>query len=79
MSGFNDIEDELNYRIQADVRAFSGDLPERYSLAWRGYLAGLYEWNVINMASYIRLLALLPPVQDPNPITTIFTGREEEA
>lgn len=72
------LEEELTFRIQADVQAFNGNLLERYSLGWHGYLAGLVKWRIIDLALYCRL-PTLPPVQEPNPILAIFTGREEPA
>ena len=76
MSNGLDIEEQLRIRIQADVDAFNGDLPERYALAWHGYLAGVVEWTAISFDAYGRLLGLLPKISDPNPIDTIFLGRE---
>ena len=70
------IADELETRIQADIDVFGGELPERYAIAWAGYLAGLMEWKVIDFPLYSRLVDLLPPIGDPNPILTIFLGRE---
>lgn len=74
-----DVLDELKYRIQSDIDAFEGKLPERYALAWHGYLAGLLEWGVIDIPSYDELFKLLPSIQEPNPIATIFSGREESS
>lgn len=69
--------EHLQQRIQADIVAFGGDLPERYAIAWHGYLAAVLEWrgSIIQMEGYNRLTNLLPPVTFPNPILTIFTGR----
>jgi len=50
-----EIAEELASGIKADVQHFKGNLPERYSIAWRGYLAGLYEWNVIEFGYYRSL------------------------
>ncbi len=73
-----EIVEEIKSRISADVRALNGYLPERFALAWHGYLAALLEWQIIDIPQYDELFELLPDVSDPNPITTIFSGREDE-
>jgi hypothetical protein len=70
-----DIRAELAERIRADESHFGGMLPERFAIAWRGYLAGLLEWGVIDPPAYTELSALLPPVDD-DPATAILRGRE---
>jgi hypothetical protein len=67
---------ELEAWIQADISAFQGRLPERYAIAWHGYLAALVEWQMIAMPLHSKLSNLLPKVSDPNPIMTIFSGRD---
>lgn len=43
------------------------------SLVWKGYLAGLYEWRVIDLDAYTRLEKLLPT--DGNvEISELFGG-----
>ncbi len=76
MSYKHNIDTELQYRIQSDINAFDANLPERYAIAWHGYLAALLEWQVINLQTYKRLVTLLPPITEPNPVTTIFSGRD---
>jgi len=71
-----EIVKELASRIKADVEHFKGNLPERYSIAWRGYLAGLYEWNAIEFGYYRSLTDLLPKIEEPSPIAEIFAGRD---
>lgn len=61
----NNIESELIYRIEADKKAFNGNMPERYVIAWAGYLAGLLEWSIITITVYERLCSLLPPISAP--------------
>ena len=73
-----EITKEIKSRIKADVRALGGKLPERFALAWHGYLAALLEWQVIDIPQYDELFDILPDVNDPNPITTIFSGRDDE-
>lgn len=79
MSAEQDTAVELEYRIQAEIKAFHGDLPERYALAWHGYLACAQEWGIVDQATYGRLIKLLPNISEPDPIETIFLGREEVA
>lgn len=78
MPSEKEIAEELASRIKADISHFDNLLPERYSLAWRGYLAGLYEWNVIEFGYYRSLTDLLPEIEEPSPIAEIFAGRDVE-
>lgn len=73
-----EITEELASRIRADLKHFDGELPERYAIAWRGYLAGLYEWNVIEFGYYRSLTDLLPVIEEPSPIAEIFAGRDND-
>jgi hypothetical protein len=70
-----DIRAELTHRIRKDEQHFGGSLPENTTIAWRGYLAGLLEWNVIDLLTYEALTALLPGVAD-DPAVAILQGRE---
>jgi len=72
-----DITAELKSRIQKHINAFSGHLPESYTIAWNGYLAGLLEWQVIG-DSYGHFIDLLPQTSNPDPVLTIFSGRMDE-
>lgn len=72
-----EIAREIKSRIETDVQALGGNLPERFALAWHGYLAALLEWQIIEIPQYDELFEILPEIYEPNPITTIFTGREE--
>ena len=73
-----EIAREINSRILADIKHFNKNLPERYSIAWGGYIAGLYEWSFISRESFVELNNLLPKVEAPDPIADIFAGREED-
>lgn len=68
----------LKYRIEAEIKALNGHLPERYALAWHGYLACAIEWGVIHHTSYGQLIKMLPELAKPDPIETILLGREED-
>lgn len=76
MATKEEIEEEMESRIIADIKHFKGNLPERYALAWNGYLAGLYEWGLIERYNY--LVNLLPKINKPDPILEIFEGRDDE-
>ena len=67
------VADELAERIAAAAQVHGGTLPERSALAWRGYLAGLIEWDIISVAGHDRLVALLPAIDD-TPVREILLG-----
>ncbi len=69
--------DELQYRIEMDLAAFHGDMPERNALAWHGYLAGVFEWGIIDLRAYRVLRSMLPRIAPPSPIEVIFLGRPD--
>ena len=69
--------EELRRRIEADIRAFGGVLPERYTLAWAGYLAALLEWGLITPVKYKMLNDLMPKIGEPDPVLGIFEGRDD--
>lgn len=71
-----DIIAELQVRIQMHINEFGGTLPEAYAIAWNSYLASLREWQVIAPRPYKQLLNLLPPILNPDPVLTIFSGRQ---
>ena len=72
----DEIADELAGRIGRDVKHFGGVLPERQAIAWRGYLAALIEWGVIDVDRHDRLGRLLPPIVD-DPVVQILLGRDD--
>lgn len=69
------VEAELEARIRADLRHFHPAMPERQAIAWRAYLAALLEWQVLELAAYDRLVALLPEVPD-DPTVQLMLGRD---
>jgi hypothetical protein len=75
MSDIQDKKAELGYRIQADIAHFEGELPENYTIAWRAYLAGLLEWDIISPQTHRYLLGLLPDTTD-NTAESILAGRD---
>jgi hypothetical protein len=75
MADSQQIASELSYRIQVDVEHFSGAMPERTALAWRGYLAAMLEWNLLSPAQHDDLVARLPAVID-DPSLAILRGRD---
>lgn len=66
---------ELESRIGSDIAFFHGELPEPYAVAWRGYLAALLEWSVIDIATYDALVELAP-LSDDEPVVSILRGRD---
>ena len=52
-------EEELRNRI---VRQLGWRQTEAVALIWHGYLNGLLEWGLIELAVYDRLLKVLPKV-----------------
>ncbi len=65
---------ELLSRINVDMNHFSGLLPERNAIAWRGYLTALYEWQLLSRDNFSDLMTLLPLVED-DPVGAIMLGR----
>ena len=41
---------EVKLRIEADIAHFAGQLSRDFTLAWAGYLAGIFEWGTITLA-----------------------------
>ena len=78
MATKQEVADEMVKRVKAEVKHFNGVLPERYTLAWHGYLAAIFEWGLIDIPHYDNLLTLLPKISEPNPVAEIFEGREDE-
>ncbi len=78
MATAEEMTEEINQRISADIRHFNGILPERYAIAWAGYIASLYEWSFISQKNFAELDSLLPRVSEPDPVAGIFTGREDK-
>lgn len=66
----------LENRIKADLDYFQGQMPEKFAVAWAGYLTALVEWKNISLEDHKKLDALLPRVSNPDPIETILLGRE---
>jgi hypothetical protein len=66
---------ELRNRIQNDMDYFDGELPERFAIAWRSYLAGLLEWGILDVPRYYALTELIPDVSD-DPAVVILRGRD---
>lgn len=77
MATAEEIAGEIKQRILADIKHFKGKLPERYAIAWAGYIASLYEWSFISQKSFAELDSLLPRVSEPDPVADIFAGRDD--
>ena len=71
-------EEKIRIRIQSMTDAFKGQLPERHTLVWNGYLVAAAEWEVITLEEFARLLALLPKLSDKEPVDLVVLGVVEE-
>lgn len=70
------ITEQLRIRLNNDRAYFKGQIPERYAIAWHGYLLAVVEWGVIDQGQCDELLRLLPKVED-DPSIAIALGRED--
>lgn len=66
------IRDNLKQRIEEQITYFGGEMPERHTIAWRGYLAALFEAGILDYRHYTELTHLMPKIKDPNPIPDLF-------
>lgn len=57
-------EIDLKDRITRQL-SWNSSAKENVALIWRGYLAGLLEWGLIEVSVFDRLIALLPQVGNP--------------
>lgn len=73
-----ELAEMIEIRIKADIKHFQGALPERYALAWQGYVAGAFECGGLDVPLYSHLVDLLPKIENPNPILEIFEGRDDD-
>lgn len=64
---------ELEHEIQQTMANYGTTATDRHIIAWDGYLAGLYMHNVLALAEYAYLSALLPTIED-NPVIDLFMG-----
>ena len=67
-----EITENVSYRIQEQIDHFKGVLPERYAIAWDGYLAALWENGLLTFDDYRSMGRLLPKIAAPDPIADIF-------
>ncbi len=67
-----EITQNVSYRIQEQIDYFGGVLPERYAIAWGGYLAALWEKGMLILDEYQSMIHLLPDVSAPDPVADIF-------
>jgi len=63
---------EVKLRFEADVAHFDGQLSRDLTLAWGGYLAGMFEWGAIKLAQYVMVYKLLPKLELHDPIIDVF-------
>ena len=69
-----EISVEIRGRISRDIEHCDGELPNGHALAWTGYLAALFEWELISLAAYEELSSLIPNVND-DPAVRILMDR----
>ena len=65
---------EIRGRIERDLEHCAGQLPNGHALAWTGYLAAMFEWQLLSSEHYNRLCQLLPNVSD-DPALRILLDR----
>ena len=65
------VSTELHSRIQQQLNAFQGHLPEDYLITWDAYLLSLEKWDVIDRSDYTQLVSLLPPISGSDPVARI--------
>lgn len=65
------VSTELHSRIQQQLNAFQGHLPEDYLITWDAYLFSLEKWDVIDRSDYTQLVSLLPPISGSDPVERI--------
>lgn len=70
----HEITREIRGRIERDLEHCDGNLPTGHALAWTGYLASLFEWELISVEAYEVLSSLLPDVND-DPAVRILLDR----
>ena len=65
-------------RRYSETTHYGGALPERFAVAWAGYLAAMLDWGLIEISAYDRLTELLPRREstEEDPILAIFLGRD---
>lgn len=55
-----------------EIKTFDSGMPESYILAYKGYLAGAFEWGDLDFPEYQELDRLLPTLNMPNPTGDLF-------
>jgi hypothetical protein len=68
------IATEIRARIERDLKHCHGQLPKGHALAWSGYLAAMFEWQLISADHYNRLCLLFPNISD-DPALRILLDR----
>lgn len=66
------IRDNLKQRIEEQLAAFPNGMPAAYITAWKGYLAGVFEWGELSFTDYQALDNLLPATVDATPVGDLF-------
>ena len=66
------IKNNLKQRIEEQLTAFAMAMPESYIIAWKGYLAGAFEWGELDFPDYQELDCLLPKLIGNKPVGDLF-------
>lgn len=70
----NEISAEISRRIERDLVHCNGHLPKGQALAWSGYIAALFEWQMLSAEHYDLIRNMLPDVKD-DPALRILLDR----
>lgn len=62
-------------RLRTTMTTMTADQREPYTLAWWGYLAGLFDQGMLAWGTYFTLIEVFPAIVQPDPISDIFRGR----
>lgn len=73
MSSQQNVFEELNYRLENEIKNRKSKFDNTVNAAWRGYLAAVLEWGIIKVDEFDKLNNLLPPLEN-DPSLKIFSG-----
>jgi hypothetical protein len=63
--------------LQTTIATLPLERVEPYTLAWWGYLAGLFDHAMLAWHVYFAIIPVFPPIAQPDPIWDIFRGRSD--
>ncbi len=62
----------IKQRMEEQLTAFAMAMPASYIIAWKGYLAGSFEWGELDFPDYQELDRLLPKLIGNKPVGDMF-------